>query len=176
MKKVLMLLVVLLVASSSLYAMDIGLRYDRDMNAAAGTNPDSYGLLFRYFGDHYLGLELSATVPSTKDPTGGMFADFTYLMSHLGEVQTVNIAPYVLFDYKSDPAVLYAGIAPRITVSTPWPKFDFHSFTDYRVKAGIELDFLFLGAYAEAATNLSFQPSFSMFQAYQVSLGAVLRF
>lgn len=175
MKKIFAALVILLLVASTVYAADVGLQFKRDMNAAAGTNPDSYGIIIRNFGGHSLGFELSATTPSTLSPVGSVFDNFGYLVSHLGDIQTVNIAPYLLFNYKVDPTILYAGIAPTISVSKPWPTFDF-SFKTYSVKAGIQANVLFFGAYAEAITNLTLEPSFSMFQAYQVDLGAVLRF
>ena len=175
MKKIFAALVILLLVASTVYAADVGLQFKRDMNAAAGTNPDSYGIIIRNFGDHYLGFELSATTPSTLSPAGSIFDNFGYLVSHLGDIQTVNIAPYLLFNYKADPAILYAGIAPTINVSKPWPTFDI-SFKTYSAKAGVQANILFLGAYAEAITNLTVEPSFSMFQAYQVDIGAVFRF
>jgi len=174
MKKVLIIAVALIVAASPLFAMDIGLTFNRNMTPANGENPDSYGVVFRYFGQHYLGLELSATTPSTKSPAGTVFENFQYLATHLGDIQTVNIFPYVLVNYQADPAIFYAGLAPTISISKPWPTFA-ASFTDYHAKAGVQLDFLFLGAYAEAETNLTFQP-FSAFKDYQVTLGAVARF
>ncbi|MCE5256841.1 MAG: hypothetical protein LLF89_08365 [Spirochaetaceae bacterium] len=174
MKKYVIVLAALVIAAGPLFAMDIGVDFTRNMTPSAGANPDSYGAFFRYFGDNYLGLELNVSTPSTKSPGGTVFENFQYLVTNLGSIEEVNVFPYVLFNYQVKPAVFYAGIAPTISFSKPWPTFA-ASFTNFDAKAGIQLNFLFLGAYAEAGTKLTFKP-FTAFQDYHVNLGAAVRF
>lgn len=179
MKKKLVLVAILLMLSSTVFAIDFGVNYSKELK---GFQRDFFGVTIRSVGEGFIGFDLMVITPQLSN-MGSPFENAKYLFQHFEDVEYAQILPFLLFNLNLKPLALYGGIAPMIDFEydkvaageTRTPKLSLYSPFLYQVKAGAQLNLFFLGVYAEAGTiiDLTFQ---SAFENYHFTLGAVLNF
>jgi hypothetical protein len=178
MKKLLAIVVLLTLLAAPVFALGLGVGYTKEM---AGFQRDFFGATIRSVGSGFIGLDLMVITPSLSSYSDPI-ENLKYLANHLEDIEYAELLPFLLVNLNVKPLSIYGGVAPMIDITylpdaSNVKQFNVALYSPYlyMAKAGVQLNLLFLGAYAEVGTiiDLTFK---SAFENYHFSFGAVLNF